>query len=152
MPSAYPFPAPKRERGRIEEGCEADARPPLLQVFFPSRIREMTKELRRGTVARRMGAHTFHGCFRDKRYAGRLDTREYEPREEQSAFPGSLVLQLRANPFAYVVQTTTMSRTPVYSPFPPPLTSAYARLFTNPLRCLRRNFNPRDTFLRSFET
>lgn len=61
---------------------------------------EMTKELRRGTVAWWMGTHTFHGCFRDKRYAGRTDTRENEPREEQSASPGSLVLQPHANPFA----------------------------------------------------
>lgn len=145
--------APKHERGGIEEGCEADAHPlpPFLpRIFFPSRARgwEMTKELRRGTVARRMGAHTFHGCFRDKRYAGRLDTREYELREEQSAFPGSLVLQLHANPFAYVVQTTTMSRALVspflpFPPFPtPPFTSVHARLFTNPLRTLAPQFQP----------
>lgn len=111
MPSAYP----PRNTGGWEGGCggwrgERGWRAPSLPG------REMTKELRRGTVARRMGAHTFHGCFRDKRYAGCLDTRENELREEQSAFPGSLVLQLHANPFAYVVQTTTMSRA-LPSPF-----------------------------------
>lgn len=166
MPSAYPFPSfPPRNTSAegLKRGCEADAHPlpPFLpRIFFPSRARgwEMTKELRRGTVARRMGAHTFHGCFRDKRYAGRLDTREYELREEQSAFPGSLVLQLHANPFAYVVQTTTMSRAPV-SPFlpSPPFPLLLSRAYT--LGYLRIRYGacaaistPAMHFLRSFET
>lgn len=135
---------PEHKRGRegeVEEGRS------WRSPRFLSPGREMTKELRRGTVARWMRAHTFHGCFRDKRYAGCLDTRENELLEEQSAFPGSLVLQLHANPFAYVVQTTTMSRATPFLTTPCPFfyERTHARLFTNPLRCLRRNFYAFET-------
>lgn len=59
--------------------------------------REMTKELRRGTVAWRMGAHTFHGCFRDKRYAGvaRHAGERAAARRTKYPYPASGVLQLR---------------------------------------------------------
>lgn len=102
MPSAYSSRPGTRRRQEREKSCRA---------FYADR-EKMTKELRRGTVAWWMGAHTFHGCFRDKRYAGHTDTRGNEPREEQSASPGSLVLlQPHANPFVSQT-TTTMSRTP----------------------------------------
>lgn len=88
-----------------------------------------------------MGAHTFHGCFRDKRYAGRPDTQANELREEQStSFPAASFFSFTLTPSRRIAPC---KRRHDDESAPALLFSSAlrrARLFANPPQCLRRQF------------